>query len=132
VPLEVRGLVPQPELRDAYRSLDLFLFPTRRGAEALGLVSIEAMACGVPVIGSNRYAVPEYVEDEVTGHLVPPRDPRAFAAAAERVLRMAPPARDRMRAAAREAALRFDANASAKDLVARLEGLLPPRRPVAC
>lgn len=123
VTLHVRGLMPQADLRHAYRALDLFLFPTRRGAEALGLVSIEAMACGVPVVASDRYAVPEYVRDGVTGRLAPPRDARAFARAVQALLAQPEADRAAMSAAARAAAERFDARRSAAALVARLQTL---------
>jgi len=124
VPLEVRGLMPQARLRDAYRALDLFVFPTRRGAEALGLVPIEAMACGVPVIASNRYAVPEYVQPGVTGHLAPPRDVHAFTHAALSLLDQLPTHKAQMSKSACEAAARFDARVSAKALVQRLTDLM--------
>jgi glycosyltransferase involved in cell wall biosynthesis len=38
--------------------------------EPFGLVMIEAMACGTPVIGSNRGSVPEVIEDGLTGFIV--------------------------------------------------------------
>ena len=45
------------------------LFPTRIN-ESFGLVMIEALACGTPVIGFRRGAVPEVVQDGVTGFVV--------------------------------------------------------------
>ncbi len=124
VPLEVRGLMPQSQLRSAYQALDVFLFPTRRGAEALGLVPIEAMASGIPVVASNRYAVPEYVEDGVTGHMVAPRDVRGFSTAVAKILDHLPSERSDMSAAARTAAERFDAGRSAHALVERLRQIV--------
>jgi starch synthase len=41
------------------------------------------MACGAPVIGSQSGGIPELVEDDVTGRLVPPDDPAALATAIE-------------------------------------------------
>ncbi len=49
--------------------------------EGLGLVFLEAMAAGLPVVATNVSAVPEVVPDGIAGHLVPPRDPAAFARA---------------------------------------------------
>jgi glycosyltransferase involved in cell wall biosynthesis len=49
--------------------------------EGFGLVFLEAMSAGLPVVGSRVSAVPEVVEEGVTGLLVPPSDPPALAAA---------------------------------------------------
>ena len=40
-----------------------------QGSEAFGLVMIEALACGCPVIGFNQYSVPEVVQEGVNGFL---------------------------------------------------------------
>lgn len=50
-----------------YRSVDVFVFPTTY--DAFGLVCLEAMANGIPVVGSNFYAVPEIVNNGETGLL---------------------------------------------------------------
>jgi glycosyltransferase involved in cell wall biosynthesis len=47
--------------------------------ELLGLVALESMACGTPVIATRCGGLPEVVEDGVTGFLVPPNDPAAVA-----------------------------------------------------
>ena len=66
--------VQQHELRKYYTQFDLFIFPTMRKEESLGLVGIEAMACGVPVIGSDIGGIPSYLTDGYNGFLVPPGD----------------------------------------------------------
>jgi len=53
--------------------------------EGLGLVFLEAMAAGLPVVATNVSAVPEVVVDGETGLLVPPGDPEALARALERL-----------------------------------------------
>lgn len=53
-----------PELDNA---ADIFAFPSLR--EGLGLAAIEALACGIPVIGMNTRGIKEYVRDGVTGYL---------------------------------------------------------------
>ncbi|OGM01170.1 MAG: hypothetical protein A2008_07395 [Candidatus Wallbacteria bacterium GWC2_49_35] len=53
------------ELSTFYSASDIFIFPTLK--ESLGLVGIEAMACGAPVIGSRIEALGEYLIDGVTG-----------------------------------------------------------------
>lgn len=52
--------------------------PSRR--EPFGLVALEAMACGLPVVGSNEGGLPEFINSQV-GTLVSPEDEEAFCAA---------------------------------------------------
>jgi glycosyltransferase involved in cell wall biosynthesis len=65
-------------------ALDVAVLPSYR--EAQGLTILEAMAMSRPVVASNVGGIPEMVQDGVTGLLVPPRDPRALAAAIARLL----------------------------------------------
>jgi glycosyltransferase involved in cell wall biosynthesis len=58
---------------------DVFLLASV--GEAFGFVLAEAMACGVPVIATNSGGIPEIVEHERSGLVVPPLDAAAFAAA---------------------------------------------------
>jgi len=60
-----------------FGALDLFIMPSR--SEAWGLAALEAMAHGVPVIASNVGGLPEIVEPENGGWLVPVGDPAALA-----------------------------------------------------
>jgi glycosyltransferase involved in cell wall biosynthesis len=55
--------------------------------EAFGLVLAEAMACGVPIVGSRSGSIPEVVEERQTGLLSPPDDPVAFADSIEHLAR---------------------------------------------
>lgn len=61
------NLLSQKELNDIYNEIDVFVFPTEREGESLGLVAIEAMACGTPVIASDFAAPGDYVQDGVNG-----------------------------------------------------------------
>ena len=72
-----------------------------------GIVYLEAMAAGLPVVAAHTAAVPEVVPDGVAGLLVPPRDPGALAAALVRLLTDRPLAA-RMGAAGRLRAERYD------------------------
>jgi glycosyltransferase involved in cell wall biosynthesis len=76
------GLVPDP--LDLLQASDLFLLATV--GEAFGLVLAESMACGVPVVGSRAGAIPEVVEDGVTGLLVAPGDPVKLADGIEKLV----------------------------------------------
>lgn len=69
-------------LRELYTNCSVFLFPSLY--EGFGLPLLEAMACGAPVVASNRASIPEVVSN--AGLLVDPRDYRAMADAVLRVI----------------------------------------------
>lgn len=62
-----KRLLPQDELALFFNACDYFVFPTKREGESLGLVGVEAMACGTPVIASDFAAPKYYVIDGVNG-----------------------------------------------------------------
>jgi glycosyltransferase involved in cell wall biosynthesis len=66
------------------RGSDFFVLPTHQ--EALGQAYIEAMAAGLPVIGTQVDGVPELIQDDVNGLLVPPRNPEALRGAIARMI----------------------------------------------
>lgn len=70
------GNVDQQSLRRLYNVSDISVVPSRR--EAFGLVALEAMACGIPVVATNSGGLPDFVNDEV-GVLVKPEDPQDLA-----------------------------------------------------
>jgi colanic acid/amylovoran biosynthesis glycosyltransferase len=94
--------------------------PTAEGKrEGIPVVLMEAMASGVPVVASGISGIPELVEDEETGLLVPPRDPPALAGALRR-LYDDPALRERLAHAGREIVEReFDVRKNAGELVRR-------------
>lgn len=57
--------LPQPELVHVYNAIDAFIFPSK--AESLGLVGLEAMACGTPVIGSKVGGLQDYIQPGKNG-----------------------------------------------------------------
>lgn len=73
------GFVPGAELRAAYREAHLFAFPSIY--EPFGLVVLEAMASGLPVVAFDAGGVREIVRDGTDGHLVTPGDAGAFGSA---------------------------------------------------
>ncbi len=71
------GAIPQEELSLYYAASDCTVVPSHY--ESFGLVAIEAMASGIPVVASNVGGLSLTVKDGETGFLVPPRDVSAFA-----------------------------------------------------
>lgn len=65
--VKVLPLLSQEDLSVFYSSIDLFIFPSKREGESLGLVALEAMACCVPVVSSNYGAQQYYVKDGYNG-----------------------------------------------------------------
>lgn len=66
------------------KSLDIFIFPSSE--EGIGSVLIEAMACGLPLIGTNAGGIPELIEDGYNGLIVPKKNPEKLA---EAILKLA-------------------------------------------
>jgi glycosyltransferase involved in cell wall biosynthesis len=78
------GRVDVDELPALCAAATVFVMPTLR--EPYGLAFLDAMACGLPCVGTRVDAVPEIVEHERTGLVVPPGDADALAGALERLL----------------------------------------------
>jgi glycosyltransferase involved in cell wall biosynthesis len=69
---------------DTSFQIDVFAMPSRR--EGFGITAVEAMMSRIPVVASGAGGIPEIVEHERTGLLVPPDDPKALAEAIVRLL----------------------------------------------
>lgn len=96
------GHVLWEELVDWYRRASVFVMPSY--CETFGISCLEAMAFGLPVVASDATALPEVVEDGVTGILVPSGDSKALAEALTQLLEN-PDLRRRMGQAGRERVL---------------------------
>jgi phosphatidylinositol alpha-1,6-mannosyltransferase len=97
------GPVAAADLPAHYAAGDVFAMPcrTRRGGldvEGLGMVFLEAAACGLPVVAGTSGGAPETVQEGSTGHVVDPRSPAAVADTISDLL--AAPARARAMGAA--------------------------------
>jgi phosphatidyl-myo-inositol alpha-mannosyltransferase len=111
------GAVPNDRVPAVARACDLFVGPSV-GGESFGIVLVEAMAAGLPVVASDTPGYDEVVRDGRDGLLVPPRDAVALAAAVNRVLDD-PGLAERLRAAGTARAAAYDWAA----VVDRLEGV---------
>ncbi|MDQ6893945.1 MAG: glycosyltransferase family 4 protein [Acidobacteriota bacterium] len=82
--VELLGHVSFDALVAEYRRAEVFCLPSRQ--EGFGIVFLEAMAAGLPIVAARAAAVPELVVDGECGVLVPPDDVAALAAALESLL----------------------------------------------
>ncbi len=103
--VEFLGRVSDAEKAQLYRTADVFVSPAT-GRESFGIVLLEAMAAGTPVVCSDIHGYKGVVRRNEQGLLVPPRDPKALAAATLRLLGD-PELRARMGASGRARAEEF-------------------------
>lgn len=111
------------DVPDVLSSFDVFFLPTR--AEPFGMVIIEAMAAGVPVVASHVGGIPEIITGREIGRSVRDMGPRAFAQEVAGLVEM--PAEERKRLGARGLASlkgRFDLASMGRTLSSVYEGLL--------
>jgi D-inositol-3-phosphate glycosyltransferase len=78
------GTQPQRRLRLFYAAAEATVMPS--SYESFGMVALEAMACGCPVVASRVGGLTTTVKDGVTGHLVPEGDPAALSSQLDRLL----------------------------------------------
>ncbi len=86
-----KGNVPHEELPHHYKNAAVFVLPSillenTGETEGLGVVLLEAMACGIPVVGSNVGGISEVIQDGWNGLLAQPKDTQDLAEKIERLL----------------------------------------------
>ncbi len=107
------GYLQGKELGAAFASADAFVFPSR--TETLGLVLLEAMAAGCPVVAARSGGIPDIVADGVNGFLFDPTDDQGAIAATQRLLAN-PAEREILRQNARAEAERWGWSAATRQL----------------
>jgi glycosyltransferase involved in cell wall biosynthesis len=118
------GYLAGAELAAAYASGDAFLFPS--STETLGLVLVESMAAGCPVVGAERGGIPDIVTDGVNGCLYDPDNADSLIAAVRRLLGD-PAQRSTLRLAARQEAERWGWGGATEQLRGYYRGVLGQR-----
>lgn len=112
--ITIEGPVPHDELPGYYAAADALCLPSRY--ESFGMVNVEAMACGTPVVTTNLEGITEYAVDRETTLLVPPNSPSELADAIE-TLRSSPELRARLEANGRDVARRYSWESASRSLV---------------
>jgi glycosyltransferase involved in cell wall biosynthesis len=120
-PTNFVGYLHGKELGSAYASADAFIFPSR--TETLGLVLLEAMAAGCPVVAANSGGIPDIVTNGENGFLFDPTDDKAMLTATMRLLAN-PTERETLRQKARAEAERWSWSSATKQLVGYYEQVL--------
>jgi 1,2-diacylglycerol 3-alpha-glucosyltransferase len=78
------GFVPEEDLPGLYRQCALFAIAS--DVEVQSIPTLQAAATGLPIVAAKAAALPELVENNKNGYLVPPDDPSAFASAIQKIL----------------------------------------------
>ncbi len=111
---ELLGHVPFARLAAEYRRADVFCLPSKQ--EGFGIVFLEAMAAGIPIVAARTPAVTELLGDGDYGVLVPPCDAAALAEALDRLLGD-PAERQRLAGAGRQRVQSYDADRVAGEVL---------------
>lgn len=106
--IEYLGSIQQDKLVDIYNQMDVFIFPSYRKAESLGLVGLEAMACGIPVIGSNMGGLTEYICEGINGYYFEPMNVNSLYCVIKRFMLLNKEEHYLLSYNARKTALHFD------------------------
>lgn len=119
------GVLVDQALADAYHAMDVFAFTSH--SETQGLVLVEAMAAGTPVVALDAPGVREVVKDQDNGRLVATEDEAEFIAALDWVYVLTPMQRRALEEAARQTAARFSLPCTAAKALSCYEKLLAGR-----
>jgi teichuronic acid biosynthesis glycosyltransferase TuaC len=123
--VEFLGHLPHQNVMGHYAACDVFVLPS--SPEGFGIVYLEAMAHGKPVIACQGEGIGDVIEHGKTGLLVPPRDSTAVAAAI-RTLLLDPKAARRIGAAGKDRASQFTWRRNAERLLGIYEEVARTRR----
>jgi D-inositol-3-phosphate glycosyltransferase len=121
--LDWRGAVAHEQLSQYYQAADVTVMPSTY--ESFGLVAVESMACGTPVVASRVGGLQATVQDGRTGYLIPWRDPALFADRIGQILND-PELRRQLGAAGRARAAEFGWDRVASQMIELYQELICP------
>ncbi|MFJ4850190.1 MULTISPECIES: glycosyltransferase family 4 protein [unclassified Streptomyces] len=117
--VEFLGMVSDEDKARLLRSVDLYIAPNT-GGESFGIILVEAMSAGAPVLASDLDAFRQVLDGGAAGEVFPNEDPQALAAAAVRLLGD-PERRAQLRDLGARHVRRFDWSRVASDILAVYE-----------
>lgn len=120
--IEYLGVKTPEELSDYYNEFDILIFPSE--TESLGLVGLEAMSCGVPVIGSNIPAICSYLIPGKNGYLFEANNPKDLYFQITNYLSLKSAQKEEMSLCAVDTARRYDSDIVNDQLAIRMRELL--------
>lgn len=121
--IELYENISQLEISKFYSLGYVFVFPTRRLAESLGLVALEAMSCGLPVVASNIGAISDYVIPNVNGFLYTAGDVNALSVLLKKMLEIDNLSYEHLSDNARKMALKYKDEYVKKDFVDKMKSI---------
>nr|WP_246239990.1 glycosyltransferase family 4 protein [Pseudoalteromonas caenipelagi] len=102
------GALAQSQLVEQYNAMSAFIFPTHR--ESFGLVAVEALACGTPVLASNISPVNEVVKHGINGLLFDVKNEHSIAKSIIELIDMKPERYQEMKRSTRSSVLCYESN----------------------
>jgi len=105
-----------------YNCFDIFIFPTKK-PESLGLVGLEAMACGIPIIGSDIGGLTTYIKNGINGYTFTPYSIENLCEKINTYLSISKKKKNKMKKAARKTALKYERSKVSLDLIKIFERL---------
>jgi glycosyltransferase involved in cell wall biosynthesis len=111
-----RGTVPNSDMPFYFAAADANVYPST--FDTYGLSIVEGMACGVPAVGANAFAIPEIVKEDKNGFLFTPNDADEFAEKTIKLLTLSPATKKKMRTAAISTAKNYSIQKATDELLA--------------
>lgn len=111
------NMLNQRELAKIYSALDVFCFPTYRKSESLGLVGLEAMACGAITIASNMAGPTSYIKETVNGFFFEPKNAESLKDKIMYVVSLSENEKEKIRKRAYQTVKEYDVNQISSKLI---------------
>lgn len=121
--IDFLGLVKQEQLVHLYNKMDVMIFPTKREAESLGLVGLEAMSCKTPVIGGDIAGLKTYIENNINGMLFEPGNVSELTFCIEKYLNFSQGEKEKMKVSAFETAKQYESEFVMQKLLDQLKNV---------